>query len=102
MKTTLAAVAALMIAVSPAGAQTLTFMDMQNNTEVLGTDFIGTPVNGKDGQLLGKSTISFSTRTAESSLRSLALAVTSASARKLWRCPSRPSNPMWPMVSTSS
>jgi sporulation protein YlmC with PRC-barrel domain len=54
MKTTLAAVAALMIAVSPAGAQTLTFMDMQNNTEVLGTDFIGTPVNGKDGQLLGK------------------------------------------------
>jgi len=54
MKTTFAAVAALMIAVSPAGAQTLTFMDMQNNTEVLGTDFIGTPVNGKDGQLLGK------------------------------------------------
>jgi len=54
MKTTLAAVAALMIAVSPAGAQTLTFMDTQNNTEVLGTDFIGTPVNGKDGQPLGK------------------------------------------------
>ena len=54
MKTTFAAVAALMIAVSPAGAQTPAFMDMQNNTEVLGTDFIGTPVNGKDGQLLGK------------------------------------------------
>ncbi len=54
MKTTLAAVAALMIAVSPAGAQTLTFMDTQNNTEVLGTDFIGTPVNGKDGQQIGK------------------------------------------------
>ena len=54
MKTTLAAVAALMIAVSPAAAQTPTFMDMQNNTEVLGSDFIGTPVKGKDGQLLGK------------------------------------------------
>ena len=54
MKTTLAAVAALMIAVSPAVAQTPTFMDTQNNTEVLGTDFIGTPVNSKDGQLLGK------------------------------------------------
>jgi sporulation protein YlmC with PRC-barrel domain len=54
MKTTLAAVAALMIAVSPAVAQTPTFLDTQNNAEVLGTDFIGTPVNGKDGQLLGK------------------------------------------------
>ena len=54
MKTTLAAVAALMIAVSPAAAQTPTFMETQNNAEVLGTDFIGTPVNGKDGQLLGK------------------------------------------------
>ncbi|MGC1588358.1 MAG: PRC-barrel domain-containing protein, partial [Rhodomicrobium sp.] len=54
MKTTLAAVAALMIAVSPAAAQTPTFMDMQNNTEVLGTDFIGTPVNDKSGQQIGK------------------------------------------------
>ncbi|MGO9171705.1 MAG: PRC-barrel domain-containing protein [Rhodomicrobium sp.] len=54
MKTTLAAVAALMIAVSPATAQTPTFMDMQNNTEVLGTDFIGTPVNDKSGQQIGK------------------------------------------------
>ncbi len=54
MKTTLAAVAALMIAVSPAAAQTPTFMEMQNNTEVLGTDFIGTPVNDVSGQQLGK------------------------------------------------
>ena len=54
MKTTLAAMAALMIAGSPAAAQTPTFMEMQSNMEVLGTDFIGTPVNGKDGQLLGK------------------------------------------------
>jgi len=54
MKTTLAAVAALMIAVSPAAAQTPAFVDMQNNTEVLGTDFIGTPVNDKSGQQIGK------------------------------------------------
>ncbi|MFZ0569783.1 MAG: PRC-barrel domain-containing protein [Rhodomicrobium sp.] len=54
MKTALAAVAALMIAVSPAAAQTPAFMDMQNNTEVLGTDFIGTPVNDKSGQQIGK------------------------------------------------
>jgi sporulation protein YlmC with PRC-barrel domain len=54
MKTTLAAVAALMIAVSPAAAQTPTFVDMQNNTEVLGTDFIGTPVNDKSGRQIGK------------------------------------------------
>ena len=57
MKTTLAAVTALMIAVSPALAQTaapVTFVETQNNTEVLGTDFIGTPVNGKDGQQIGK------------------------------------------------
>ena len=55
MKTTLAALTALMIAVSPAAAQApLTFMEMQNNTEVLGTDFFGTPVNGKDGQQVGK------------------------------------------------
>ncbi|MGO9487385.1 MAG: PRC-barrel domain-containing protein [Rhodomicrobium sp.] len=54
LKTTLAAVAALMIAVSPVAAQTPTFMDMQNDTEVLGTDFIGTPVDSKDGQQIGK------------------------------------------------
>ncbi len=59
MKTTLAAMAALMIAVSPALAQTgaaapVTFLETQNNTEVLGTDFIGTPVNDKSGQPLGK------------------------------------------------
>ncbi len=54
MKTALAAVTALMIAVSPAAAQTPAFVDMQNNTEVLGTDFIGTPVNDKSGQEIGK------------------------------------------------
>src|SRR6516165_2625625 len=60
MKTTLAALTALMIAVSPLAAQTtsgpLSFADTQSNSEVLGTDFIGTPVNGKDGQPLGKIT----------------------------------------------
>ncbi|MGO8780640.1 MAG: PRC-barrel domain-containing protein [Rhodomicrobium sp.] len=59
MKTTLAAVTALMIAVSPAAAQTaanapVTFVDKQNNSEVLGTDFIGTPVDDKGGQQIGK------------------------------------------------
>src|SRR5262249_56549772 len=59
MKTAPAALAALMIAVSPVAAQTTTsaplnFADRQNNSEVLGTDFIGTPVNGKDGQQLGR------------------------------------------------
>ncbi len=54
MKTTLAAVAAFMIAVTPAPAQTPTFVDVQNDTEVLGTDFIGTPVNDKSGQQIGK------------------------------------------------
>ncbi len=58
MKTTLAAVTALMIAVSPAAAQmsaaAVTFVDKQNDTEVLGTDFIGTPVTGIDGQQIGK------------------------------------------------
>jgi len=54
MKTTLAALATLMIAVSPAVAQTPAFMDMQNNTEVLGSDFVGTPVNDKSGQQIGK------------------------------------------------
>jgi sporulation protein YlmC with PRC-barrel domain len=59
MKTTLAALTALMIAVSPIAAQTtasgpLKFADKQSESEVLGTDFIGTPVTTKDGQQLGK------------------------------------------------
>src|SRR5262249_50958947 len=60
MKTTLAALTALMIATSPLAAQTatapLSFADRQNSSEVLGTDFIGTPVTGNDGQTLGKIT----------------------------------------------
>jgi sporulation protein YlmC with PRC-barrel domain len=52
-----------MIAVSPVAAQTtpsttaaapLSFVDKQNDTEVLGTDFVGTPVMTKDGQQIGK------------------------------------------------
>jgi len=62
MKTTLTAVAALMIAVSPLAAQTttpapaapITFIEQQTNDEVLGTDFVGTPVLSKDGQQIGK------------------------------------------------
>src|SRR5215469_2470362 len=59
MKTTLAALTALMIAAGPVAAQDtssapLNFADKQNNSEVLVTDFFGTPVNGKDGQPLGK------------------------------------------------
>jgi sporulation protein YlmC with PRC-barrel domain len=59
MKTTLATVTALMIAVSPVAAQTtaqapVAFVDRQNNSEVLGSDFIGTPVTTKDGQQIGK------------------------------------------------
>jgi sporulation protein YlmC with PRC-barrel domain len=54
MKTTLAAVAALMIAVSPAAAQTPNFMEMQNDTEVLGTDFIRAPVTDNSGQQIGE------------------------------------------------
>jgi len=60
MKTTLAAVTALLIAVSPAAAQTnpptapMSFVDKQSTSEVLGTDFIGTPVTTKDGQPIGK------------------------------------------------
>jgi len=60
MKSTLAAAAALMIAVSPVLAQTattqapVTFVEKQNNSEVLGSDFIGTPVTTKDGQQIGK------------------------------------------------
>ncbi|MGA7326702.1 MAG: PRC-barrel domain-containing protein [Rhodomicrobium sp.] len=60
MRTTLAAVAALMIAASPLAAQThssapaIRFVDKQNNSEVLGTDFIGTPVITKGGDQVGK------------------------------------------------
>jgi hypothetical protein len=63
MKTTLTAVAALMIAISPLAAQTpaaapapapFTFVAAQLPTEVLGTDFWGTPVVGKDKQQIGK------------------------------------------------
>ncbi len=54
MKTTLTAVAALMIAVSPLAAQTPNFIPEQNQSEVLGTDFVGTQVVSKDNQPLGK------------------------------------------------
>jgi PRC-barrel domain len=57
MRIALAATAALMIAVSPAMAQApapVTFMEKQNNSEILGTDFIGTTVNGKDGLPAGR------------------------------------------------
>ena len=54
MKTTLTAVAALMIAVSPLAAQTPNFIPEQNQSEVLGTDFVGTQVVSKDKQPLGK------------------------------------------------
>ena len=54
MKMTLTAVAALMIAVSPLAAETPNFIPEQNQTEVLGTDFIGTRVVSKDNQPLGK------------------------------------------------
>ncbi len=57
MRIVLAAVAALIIAASPAMAQApVTFMEKQNNTEILGTDFIGTAVNGKDGLPAGRIT----------------------------------------------
>ncbi len=54
MKTTLTAVAALMIAVSPLAAQTPNFIPEQNQSEVLGTDFVGTQVVSKDNLPLGK------------------------------------------------
>ncbi len=54
MKTTLAAVAALMIAVSPLAAETPNFVAEQSQSEVLGTDFVGTQVVSKDNQPLGK------------------------------------------------
>ncbi|MGO9543555.1 MAG: PRC-barrel domain-containing protein [Rhodomicrobium sp.] len=62
MKTTLAAALALTVAVavSPAAAQTnapaapMSFVDKQTTAEVLGTDFINTPVMSKGGQQIGK------------------------------------------------
>ncbi len=62
MRTTLTAVAALMIAIGPlAAAETdapasapITFVAKQQPTEVLGTDFVGTPVVTKDKQQIGK------------------------------------------------
>jgi sporulation protein YlmC with PRC-barrel domain len=59
MKTALATLTALMIAASPLAAQTspsgpMSFADKQSSSEMLGTDFIGAPVTGKDGQQLGK------------------------------------------------
>jgi hypothetical protein len=54
MKMTLTAVAALMIAVSPLAAQTPNFVAKQNQSEVLGTDFVGTQVLSKDNQAVGK------------------------------------------------
>jgi sporulation protein YlmC with PRC-barrel domain len=55
MKTTLmAATAALMIAISPLAAEPVTFVPEQQTTEILGSDFIGTPVVAKDGQQIGK------------------------------------------------
>jgi sporulation protein YlmC with PRC-barrel domain len=58
MKTAFSAVAALMIACSPLAAQSpspaaINFASQQNQTEVLGTDFIGTPVVTPDGQKIG-------------------------------------------------
>lgn len=60
MKTTLTAIAALMIAVSPLAAQTntpapsaISFASQQSQNEVLGTDFWGTDVVTKDGQKIG-------------------------------------------------
>jgi sporulation protein YlmC with PRC-barrel domain len=61
MKMTLTAVTALMLAVSPLAAQSnpsaqsaVSFVDQQNQSEVLGSDFIGTPVTTRDGQQIGK------------------------------------------------
>lgn len=59
MKATLAAVTALMIVASPAAAQTaapapLNFVEQQSDSEMLGSDFIGTPVNTKDAQPIGR------------------------------------------------
>ena len=54
MKMTLTAVTALLIAISPLAAQTPNFVAEQSQSEVLGSDFIGTPVLGKDSQQVGK------------------------------------------------
>jgi sporulation protein YlmC with PRC-barrel domain len=59
MKAALAAVTALMLAASPAAPQTNApappnFVEQQADSEMLGSDFIGTPVNTKDGQQAGR------------------------------------------------
>jgi sporulation protein YlmC with PRC-barrel domain len=59
MRTTVAVAAAVMIAVSPFALQSaaqaqVAFVEKQNNSEVLGSDFVGTQVVGKDGQQIGK------------------------------------------------
>jgi sporulation protein YlmC with PRC-barrel domain len=58
MRVTLTAAAALMIALTPAAAQTtesapIAFVERQTDAEMLGTDFINTPVTTKDGQKIG-------------------------------------------------
>ncbi len=57
MKTTLTVIAIAMLAASPLAAQShapITFASQQNQSEVLGTDFVGTPVTTKGGQQIGK------------------------------------------------
>ncbi len=76
MKTSVAAFVALTLAAAPLAAQTastttaptttaaattttttttpITFTNEQNQSEVLGTDFIGTPVTNREGQQIGK------------------------------------------------
>jgi hypothetical protein len=57
MKIVSAAAAALMIAASPAMAQApAAFIEKQTTSEILGTDFLGTTVNGKDGLPAGRIT----------------------------------------------
>lgn len=60
MKMTLTAVTALMIAISPVAAETnpstsstINFVPQQNQSEVLATDFLGRPVEAKNGQQIG-------------------------------------------------
>jgi sporulation protein YlmC with PRC-barrel domain len=57
MKKAIPALAALMLLAAPVYAQqqgTINFLSQQTQNEVLGTDFIGTPVKTKDGQQIGK------------------------------------------------
>jgi sporulation protein YlmC with PRC-barrel domain len=59
MRTTLTAAAALMISLSPVVAETaaqapVTFIEKQTTAEMLGSDFVGTPVQTKDGQQIGR------------------------------------------------